>query len=184
MTLSNRTRLEFLNTALQRMREDLADHWISEMRFEINSERYNDLPPTTWLDLQQQTWVKTDNYFGNPAFKLTGSGLIAAMKHTGELQSEEHKERCVRLRAAFKDVVKGREISGGRTDTSELTAKTDLSASWIFNAIDARFLAKLWPHDHVDVESRYGGRDIKVPANFGTQRLSGLEAGPLALIPE
>ncbi|MDP3720065.1 MAG: hypothetical protein Q8T13_20075 [Acidobacteriota bacterium] len=101
------------------------------------------------------------------------------MRAAGELPSDEHKQRCVTLRTAFKALVKGRELEGGRTDTWSLVATTGLTDNWIFNAMDARFLAHEWPRDYVDVDFRSGGRDIRVPANFGMQRPWGMEAGPI-----
>ena len=179
MTISDKSRKESLHTALRRMREDLRDQWIGAVRFVVEDARFADLPQTTWLDLEDQSLVRTDNHVGEAGFKLTGEGLAAAMLLSGELQSAEHKERCVRLRSALKDLVKGRELSGGRTDTWSVIATTNLTDNWIFNAVNARFLERMWPDDHLEIDFRSGGRDIRIPANFGTRQLSGLQAGPL-----
>lgn len=182
MTISSKDRTDSVNAALRRMLDELGGHWIGEMRFEVKSDHFSDLPQTTWLEMQERSWVKPSHDSGGHAFKLTGAGLVAALQHTGEIQSAEHKERCVRLKAALADLNKARELQGTLTDTYELTARTGLPDRWIWNAIDARFLAHEWPKHHVDVESR--GRDVRIPGNFGSERLWGLESGPLLPIPE
>jgi len=178
MTLSVDARKTAIEDALRRMLQGLGEAWIAEVRFEVNSAHYSDLPQTTWLELEGLMWVHAVHNFGDPGFRMTGAGLLAALRLSGQLAAPEHKERCVRLRAALKDVVKGRELSGGLTDTYELCAKTGLTDTWILNAIDARFLADEWPKDHVDVSCKYAGREIRISGRFGTQRLSGLDAGP------
>ena len=180
MTISLNSRKAAVETALRRMLEDLGEAWIAEIRFEVNSDRFSDLPQTTWLELESERWVQAIHNFGDPGFRLTGAGLATALRLTGQLSSAAHKERCVSLRAALKDVVKGRELSGGLTDTYELCAKTSLPEAWILNAIDGRFLTHEWPADHVDVSCKYAGREIRISGRFGTQRLSGLVAGPFA----
>lgn len=172
MTLSNQAREAFVETALRRMREELGDQWIGAIRFEVAGDHFSDLPQTTWLDIRERSWARPSHDSGGHAFKFTGEGLIAAMKCTGELESAEHKARCVRLRSSCADLNKGRDLQGTLTDNYELSGKSGLSENWIYNAIDARFMAHEWPKHYMDVEAR--GRDIRIPGNFGTQRLWGI----------
>lgn len=142
------------------------------------------VPQTRWLDLREKVWVRADNDSSGRGYKFTGPGLLAAMKLSGQLEDRVHKEQCVRLKTAFKYLVKGRELPGATTDTWELVAQTGLTDRWIWNALDARILAHEWQNDYVDVEVRSGGRDIRVSATFGMRRPWGMESGPLTLIPE
>jgi hypothetical protein len=182
MTLSDESRAAHRDVALRRMLDVLGDQWIGVTRFEIASADFCDLPQTTWLDLQEEMYLRPDHDSGGYGFKLTGDGLIAAMRAAGALDDPEHKRRCVVLKAAFKDIVKGRELSGASVDTLSLVAQTGLTEYWIWNALDARFLAREWPNEYVDVESR--GREVRIPANFAMRRPWGTEAGPILPIPE
>jgi hypothetical protein len=184
MTISNKDRNDAINTALRRMLDALGDRWIGVTRFEVASDEFSDLPQTTWLELKEEMWVRTAHDSSGYAFKLTGPGLIEAMTRCGSLDSQEHKAGCVVLKTAFKSLIKGRELSGGSTDIWTLVAQTKLTDNWIWNALDARFLVQQWPDEYVDVEVRSGGRDLRVPANFGMKRTWGMEAGPLTRIPE
>lgn len=178
MTLSDETRLSAIDIALCRMLEDLALNPIDAMRFKINTDRFSDLPQTTWIELESLRCVSSMHTIENPAYGLTGEGWIAALKAAGKYDTPEYREMAVALRAALKDIVKGRRLAGVPTSIPELQDRTGLDAGWIFNALSSRLLQRLWSTDHLDVSIEHGGRIIRVPARFGTARLFGLEAGP------
>lgn len=178
MTLSNSEREGAVATALCRMLEDIGEVGIDGSRFEIRSDKYADLPRTTWLELEALEFVKSLGIFGSPTYRLTASGWIAALKQTGAFDSQELQERAARLRAALKDVVKGRELRGSLTSLEELHGKTELPCEWILHALQSRLLQLLWLDDHMDVDLRHGRRSIRVPGRFGSRRLFGLQAGP------
>ncbi|MDP3720066.1 MAG: hypothetical protein Q8T13_20080 [Acidobacteriota bacterium] len=74
MTISSRARLESIDTALWRMREELGQLWIGAVRFAVDDDLFSGVPQTTWLDLKERMWIRPDNY-GDLGFKLTGAGL-------------------------------------------------------------------------------------------------------------
>ena len=165
-----------MDVALQRMHSDLGDATFAEVRFEIESERFRDLPVTTWLELQSGSYVEPLHTMGNPAFRLTGRGWIAALKGVGEYDNQ--RDRVIALRSALKDVVKGRSLYGEITDVRSLELQTSLPGNWIANALTSRLLQYWWPGQHLDVDLTHGLRGIRVPARFGSNRLGGYEAGP------
>lgn len=177
VTLSNAARIAAMHTALERMIADLGEQPFSFVIFEIGSDRFSDLPVTTWLDLQSARHVEP---ISPTDYQLTGRGWIEGLKLTGAYDSPEQRERVIRLRAALKDCIKGREIHGAITDVSLLHQATGLPEHWIGSALMSRLLQHKWPTDHLDVDLTHGLGGIRVPARFGTQRLFGDEAGPFA----
>jgi hypothetical protein len=177
MTLSDATRREAIDVALKRMLEDLGERVFDELRYEVDSDRYRDIPYTTWLELQGRHVVDADHAIGSAGYRLTAAGWIAALKASAAFDTPEQRERAVRLRAALKDAVKGRPLTGGLTDYREIAARSGLPLNWIVNALHSRLLQLLWTWDHLDVRLEYGGRVIRVPARFGSKRLD-YEAGP------
>src|SRR4051812_37508123 len=107
MTLSDQARLEAIDVVLRRMLEDLADGPF-DTRCEVQGERYRHIPQTTWLELKGFGYVEPVHDFGNPTFRLTGAGWIAALKASGRLEAQ--RDRAATLRAAMKDIVKGRPL--------------------------------------------------------------------------
>lgn len=174
MTLSDQARLVAIDVVLRRILEDLGEGPFDK-RCEVQGERYRDIPQTTWLELEGFGYVEPVHAFGNPAFHLTGAGWIAALKASGSFETQ--RDRAVTLRAALKDVVKGRPLNGAITDVRTLAGTTGLPEAWVRNALNARLLQLLWTWDHLDVAIENGGSAIRVPARFGSRRLR-FEAGP------
>ena len=177
MTLSDATRREAIDLALKRMLEDIGERMFDELRYEVDSDRYRDIPHSTWLELQGRLYVDAAHAIGSPGYRLTAAGWIAALKTSAAFDAPEQRERAVRLRAALKDVVKGRPLTGGITDYHDIAARSGLPLKWIANALQSRLLQLLWTWDHLDVGFEHGGRTIRVPARFGSRRLD-YEAGP------
>jgi len=177
MTLSDATRRDAIDLALKRMLEDLDGRMFDELRYEVDSDRYRDLPHTTWLELQGRHYVDAAHAIGSAGYRLTAGGWIAALKASATFDTPEQRERALRLRAALKDVVKGRPLTGGITDCRDIAARSGLPFNWIVNALHSRLLQMLWTWDHLDVAFEHGGRTIRVPARFGSKRLD-YEAGP------
>jgi len=174
MTLSDQARLEAIDVVLRRMLEDLGDGSFDK-RCEVQGQRYRDIPQTTWLELEGFGYVEPVHAFGNLAFRLTGAGWIAALKASGHLEAQ--RDRAATLRAAMKDIVKGRPLHGAITNVRTLAGTTRLPEAWVRNAISARLMQVLWIWDHLDVAIEHAGRAIRVPARFGSRRLQ-YSAGP------
>lgn len=88
MTLSDAHRIGAMDTALRRMYFDLGDAPLGAICFEVRAERFRDLPDTTWLELQSAGHVEPMHAMGNPGFRLTGRGWIAALKSVGEYDAQ------------------------------------------------------------------------------------------------
>lgn len=179
MTLADRDRLAAIGRALSRALGEIGDGLFDAERLLPQAAPFADLPQTTWPEMESLGYVRPAHAFGSPGYFLTGAGWIAALKASGAFGSEDLRARAVTLRAALKDLVKGRPLNGVITDCYELAARTGHSIEWIDNALRARLLQHLWPGDHLDVVFEHNGRVIRVPARFGSKRLS-YEAGPFA----
>ncbi len=166
-----------MSLGLRRIVEDLGDGAFDGLRCRPDSERYRDVPQTTWVELEGLGYVRAAHAVGSPGYRLTGAGWIAALRVSGVFDSEKLRARAVTLRAALKDLVKGRPLSGAITDFYELSARTGLPFEWIAGALESRLLQHLWSWDHLDVALEHGGRVIRVPARFGSKRPL-YEAGP------
>lgn len=177
MTLSDGVRFAEMDRALARTLEDTREGAFDSMRCEPESERFRDIPQTTWLEMESLGYVRAAHAIGSPGYVLTGEGWIAALRGLGALESDDLRARAVALRAALKDLVKGRPLNGVVTNYHELAARTGLPFEWIANALRARLLQRLWPGDHLDIAMEHRGRVIRVPARFGAKRLL-YEAGP------
>ena len=177
MTLSENTRRVSMDVALQRMLEDLAERMFDEPRYEVDSDRYRDIPHTTWLELQGRHYVQAAHVGGSAGYRLTPTGWVAALKASAAFDTPAQRESAICLRAALKDVVKGRPLTGAITDYRSLAARSGLPFNWIVNALRSRLLQLLWREDHLDVAFEHGDRTIRVPARFGSRRLD-YEAGP------
>lgn len=180
MTLSSKDRLDAMQRALIAMLHELGDQMFIGVRLEIQSSPFVGLPQTTWLELESEGYVQPAHAFGSPAFKFTGKGWIAALRAAKAFDTQGQRERAVKLKSALKDAVKGRPLQGALTDLWSLQGHTGLPLNWIGNAIDSRLLQHLWPEEHLDLDLEKGLRAIRVPARFGSERLSGLTAGPFA----
>lgn len=124
MTLSDKTRVDAIDRVLGRILEDLGERVFDELRFEVEAERYREIPHTTWLELEALGHVEADHAIGSAGYRLTAAGWIASLRGTGKLDSQ--REWAVTLRTALKDVVKGRPLNGAITD---FPVFTDLSTA-------------------------------------------------------
>jgi hypothetical protein len=89
---------------------------------------------------------------GDPAFRLTRAGWIPGLKASGTFAAADTQDRMVRLRAALKDVVKGRPLEGAFTSVIHLQGVTGLPEGWIVSALRSRLLQLHWSWDHLDVD--------------------------------
>ena len=99
--------MQAVNAALVRMLTDLGDQAFVSARFQIQLERFRDLPQTTWLELEDAGYVVPVHAFGNPSFKLTGRGWIAALRAAGLCAAPDQREAALKLRTALKDIANG-----------------------------------------------------------------------------
>lgn len=101
MTLSDQARLDALDSALKRILEDLGADAFDSVRCEPNSERFHDIPQTTWLELEGLGYIRAAHAVGSPGYFLTGQGWIAALKASGAFDSEPLRVGAITLRAAL-----------------------------------------------------------------------------------
>lgn len=180
MTLSDASRSEAMEIALTTMLAELRDRAFTGVHFAIASEPFATLPQTTWLELEGEMFVEPRHSIGNWAYRMTGRGWIAALRLSGQFESDELRDRAVALRSALKDLVKGRALAGVSTDLFSIHAKAGLHINWLQNALDSRLMQHIWPSEHLDLDLSDGLRHIRVPARFGSRRLGGMMAGPFA----
>lgn len=157
---------------------ELGERAFVGVHFVVASHPFEDLPQTTWLELEGEMLVEPRHSVGHAAYRLTGNGWLVALRSTGAFDTEETRNRAVRLRTALKDLIKGRSLAGASTDLFSLHVSTGLDINWLQNALDSRLLQHLWATDPLDLDLSRGLRHIRVPARFGCRRLNGMVAGP------
>ena len=109
MTISTTDRRrDFLRTLVV-MVTVVADRAVMHVRFEPGQKPVEATLPTTWDELQQRGIVSDKSTLTRPQYSLTPDGWADGLVSR---PPDDLQERCGRLAAALKQVVKGRELDG------------------------------------------------------------------------
>ena len=87
----------------------VADRAVMHVRFEPGQKPVEATLPTTWDELQQRGIVSDKSTLTRPQYSLTPDGWADGLVSR---PPDDLQERCGRLAAALKQVVKGRELDG------------------------------------------------------------------------
>jgi hypothetical protein len=168
MSLSKEQRYENMETALRLVFEALGSQAIRTYFIDPASGRYTNLPATTWLDLKEKAFIRDSQV--PPHYRLTGHGWMKCLEITGALASLEFKETLGKLCSTLKSAVNGRR-EPALVGVSDIARGTGIDEGTVWNIIDA---------DVIDYHLNRHGADwlpgaecmtIKVPANFGHERI-------------
>jgi hypothetical protein len=175
MSVSNDQRREDRRRALCLILEQLGDRYFLEYGVEPTDPGFNDVLKTTWRELLDDNLIDDRlSSMGRPVFRLTSYGWLRALILSGEIDSVEMRERCVRLARALKSVVKGRSSHYDEfVSVDTLAAKASLPEGWVFNAIESRLLGVVFPDDRWDAHMDPKGRNtVRVSPTLGLNHLT------------
>jgi hypothetical protein len=173
MTVSKETRLQQIVECQRRMLARVGDNdSLETTTFNVADPAFADLLRTTWQELLELRLVKRDRVMGAERYLLTHAGWIKALKITGGLDDPALKERCQILVRTLKASVKGRDRGhDALLSHHELAAATGLPVPWLFNAMKARLLQEVFPHDKMNAYWDQCSRCFRVPQTFGMDPL-------------
>ncbi|HTR39866.1 MAG TPA: hypothetical protein VMH80_28530 [Bryobacteraceae bacterium] len=171
MSLSREQRLENVDLALELMLQTLGDNAIDTVIFELGSDKFTQVQPTTWKELEDRCLIKRMDAIGHPMCQFTGDGWLAAIELAPKHVKALNEERLSRLAAALKDEVKGRD-EDGYVYLNSLAASSELPENWIYNAIEARLLEHWFNRKGANWYGPRGGSPlIHIPVDFGLEPL-------------
>jgi hypothetical protein len=167
VTFSDARRTDNVNHALGILMSALGNRALSDYAFMQTSSIFAGILPTTWDELQQQSWIRTtDSLF----FFLTGSGWKAGLKLTGQLD-DDFRNMAFKLVGALKEKVAER-LEDACVCVHDF--ETDgITAGWVFNVVESRVLEDIDPPRSYDL--RWSAGDpwnsdapfFKIPRTLG-----------------
>lgn len=163
-----------MRDALRLMLQRLDDHAFDEVGHEVARNTkpeppFQEIPWTTWEDLEARGYIRPKHAMGLQRFFLTGDGWIAVLKVTKQYETDEQETRVIALRRALVDLNKGRPPYGTLTDVPELMAQTALPRGWVTSAVRSQLLRRRFSDDHMEL--RIEGRVIRIPPRFAADRV-------------
>jgi len=141
MTISPERRKELMREALRLMLLDLGNsHAFDEVAHQVVEQDaavapFQDIPWTTWEDLEARGYVEAEHVMGAQRFVLTGAGWIAALKVSKQYDTPQHQAQVNTLRRALVDLNKGRPAEGTLTDINEIVSRTSLLRAITWNCV-------------------------------------------------
>ena len=169
MTISTTDRRrDFLRTLVV-MVTVVADRAVMHVRFEPGQKPVEATLPTTWDELQQRGIVSDKSTLTRPQYSLTPDGWADGLVSR---PPDDLQERCGRLAAALKQVVKGRELDGF-TVLKDLASAAELPDGWVCNAVQGNLLDLRFPSSGFYLRGFEDGFvcHLQVPRTFGLEDL-------------
>ena len=153
MTISTTDRRRNFLRTLVVMVTVVADRAVMHVRFEPGQKPVEATLPTTWDELQQRGIVSDKSTLTRPQYSLTPDGWADGLVSR---PPDDLQERCGRLAAALKQVVKGREPDG-----------------WVCNAVQGNLLDLRFPSSGFYLRGFEDGIvcHLQVPRTFGLEDL-------------
>ena len=141
MSLSKSERLENIHEALRKALTHLGYDAIDTKVLNPSDPVFEGIQPTTWQYLVDNRLVKERRASTWRHYEITGWGWRRALEVTGELETQEFKDRLGKLCAAFKDRVKGRQGSVF-LNPQRVAEEIGIPWQWIFNVVDGRLIER------------------------------------------
>jgi len=165
MSLSPKDRQENTNSALILMLQELGEGSIGLRRFDPTSPAFAGIYPTTWKELEDQSWVEPCPTLDRRFCKLTPEGWRVAIDLVWNADPM-FQDRLAKIAAALKARVKGRDTDA-LVSVESLAAETSIPANWILNAINSRLLEYRFRKRGAYWVGNSPNMTILVPVNFG-----------------
>jgi hypothetical protein len=172
MSVSDESRREDKRRTLITMFREVADRRVWQVYFHAERAEVAETLPTTWRELLDERLV-TDkpSVMGQARYSLTHAGWLRALIISGDVDSLDLRDRCVRLAKALKSAVKGRTSHYDQfVGVNAVESDAGLPEGWIVNAIHSKLLGVVFPDDKWDAQME-GGNMIRVSPTFGLNHL-------------
>ncbi len=165
MTISVARRKDDVRAAVVKLSDIVGDDHRIEHHFSPEDPRFSDFIETTWRELLDADLLE----LRGRSLALTGFGWITGLRLGGRLQSAEVRLRAQAVVKALKARVKGRHgLHDELVDVRELAAELQLPIGWLWNAMDADLLEKVFPKDRMNARlDRQHKTLIRIPPTFG-----------------
>lgn len=164
MTVSTAHRKDLVRTMLIQMVDAVGDDERVGHVFRPDDPRFASILGATWRDMVDAGLIKD---FARSDFLLTPSGWITGLRLSGRLESNDVRERAVKIVRALKARVKGRHgIDDEYVDVRELAKELKLPIGWLENAMEAKLLQQVFAKDRMTLA--YDGVLIGIPPTFGS----------------
>lgn len=167
MTVSVKRRIDDKTAVLQRMLAELGDRAAGHVHFGQEDEWFNAVLPTTWRELLDDHLI--DDHFssmGASRFRLTAHGWLRGVASSALVDEPDFRERCARLAAALKAVVKGRPSHhDSYADPTTVATEIGVEEGWVMNAVQSKLLSVVFPNSRWDATYKEGL--IRVSPTFG-----------------
>lgn len=169
MTLSKETRRQHLDHAMRRISEMVGDGFFEDYTFESTTPGLEDLPNTTWSELEDTSILERSPEIMVRKYRVTPNGWVEILRKTGQFQDPETSRRAGKLVAVLKDFVGGRENTEIATDDLILKVEArGLPRGWVLSALKSDLLVALWPTRNYEVRFTTSNMSfMKIPSRFG-----------------
>jgi hypothetical protein len=146
----------------------VGDRMFAEIVVGPSDDALSTLELTTWMELEQEGYLKPQHSFGCQEWQLTARGWLKGLEVSDQLNSHATRSRATELARALKAHVKGRASSHGEiADERDLAPRIGLPEGWIYNALASNLLNEVFPGDDMTVRQDFRFRCFRVPATFG-----------------
>jgi hypothetical protein len=166
MTISANRRTDDVRAAVSKLTELVGDDHRIVNHFSPDDPRFSDFLETTWRELLDADLIE----WRNRSLVLTGRGWTTGLRLCGRLQSTEVRHRAQTIVEALKARVKGRHgLHDECVDVRNLARELGLPVGWLWNAMDADLLQKVFPKDRMNARlDQQHKLLIKIPSTFGS----------------
>ncbi len=163
MSLSAETRREDAFALLKSLYVKLGDFPIDCTAFDCADAAYAGIQNTSWEELVSEgILIKR----GNSLYFLTAKGWSEALFLYGNPNDPDLQQSLGKLSKVLKDRVKGRGDSV-LVPFDEVTTDSGLPPGWVFSAIDAHLICRIYGRNDAGWLEGARGRLIEIPRDFG-----------------
>jgi hypothetical protein len=154
--------------ALIVMVEIMGDSELTTSRFSPTQIEFESLAPTTWRELVAEGFIEDRGEKPGPLFRMTADGWLKGLEISAAIDSDETRERAIKIRRALKERVNRNQFHDSYVDVRTLAEEIGVPVGWVFNVISANLLERLFPHHMMTVEFRR--LLIVIPSTFDMVR--------------
>jgi hypothetical protein len=113
--------------ALIVMVEIMGETEFTTSRFSPSQIEFESLAPTTWRELVAAGLIEDRGERPGPLFRMTADGWLKALEIGGALDSDETRERAIKLRRTLKERVNRTQFHDSYVDVRTFAEEIDVS---------------------------------------------------------
>jgi hypothetical protein len=167
MSLSTETRLEDALALLNLLYVKLGDFPIDCIASNCADEAYASIQNTSWDELVSEGLLTKR---GKSFYFFTAKGWSEALFRYGNPIDPDFQQRLGKLSKVLKDRLTGRGDSV-LVPFDEVTTDSGLPPGWVFNAIDAHLICRIYGRNDAGWLEGARGRLIEIPRDFGLVKI-------------